>query len=52
MQNGQIYWQGKLMINLKNKPLILQILYKAYIIGLGGYLGKTKLLNLFNRQYY
>ena len=30
----------------------MQILYKTYAIGLGGYLGKTKTLNLFNKQYY
>ena len=30
----------------------MQILYKAYAIGLGGYPGKTKTLDLFNRQYY
>jgi len=49
MPNKRIYWQGKFIINLKNKPLILQILYKAYVIGLGKYPEKTKILNLFNK---
>ena len=30
----------------------MQILYKAYAIDLGGYSGKIKTLDLFNRQYY
>ena len=51
-QNGWIYWWGRLIIYPKNKLLILQILYKVYAIGPSGYLGRTKTLNLFNRQYY
>jgi len=50
--SGKAYWRRKLIIDLANRKLVFQIIYRAYIIGLGKYSGQTKILDLLNKQYY